>query len=73
VSDVGAQFNISKFVFAHGRKPRGYASWAFVPADYYWRGDIPEDGIAWMHGYYSEVKRDLCKAYPQIDTWEVLT
>jgi hypothetical protein len=66
-------FNTRDYEFAHGKKPRGDGWWAFVPADYVWKGDMPSDGIAWVGGTFSEAKREVAKRHPAIDVWSVLS
>jgi hypothetical protein len=67
------QFKTHEYEFAHGKKPRGRGMWAFVPANYVWGDDMPEDAIAWANGTYTDAKREVAKRYPKIHVWSVLS
>ena len=68
-----ANWIITDYVAKHGRKPRGLGNWAFIPADSVWpTGQIPEDGIAWEYGTYSQAKTEVARRYPSVWTWLVL-
>lgn len=69
---MSADFTISEYEWAHGRKPRGFGQWAFTPADGIYPGECPEDGIAWQFGMFSEAKRDVAKRFPSVGFWRVL-
>lgn len=70
---MSASFDTTGFEFAHGSKPRGVGTWAFVPADYVYRGgEIPEDGIVWEWGTYSDAKRAAARRFPEVWNWKVL-
>ena len=66
-------FNTTEYEFAHGKKPRGFGFWAFIPADSVWPKEMPYDAIAWEHGTYAEAKKEVSKKYPEIDYWKVLS
>lgn len=67
-----AQFVTKDYQLAHGRKPRGLATWAFVPEDYVWRGFVPTGAVAFVWGLYGDAKREIAQQYPEIDCWTVL-
>jgi hypothetical protein len=70
-----AEFNTKHYESAWGAKPRGHGHWAFAPARSLWPADVemPEDGLAWAFGTYSEAKRDVRRAFPSVDAWEVMS
>jgi hypothetical protein len=70
-----ATFKTESYKFAHGRAPRGRGSWAFVPADYVYPAgtEIPEDGIVWAYGTFTEAKQEAARRYPTVPVWDVLT
>lgn len=71
-----ATFTTTDYEFAHGRRPRGVASWAFIPADGVYGGDlagIPADGIAWAWGTYGDAKREVAGKWPGVSVWRVLS
>jgi hypothetical protein len=70
---MSPEFNTTEYEFSHGKKPRGTGNWAFIPADSYWGSVIPEDGIEWLWGGYSDCKRELAFKYPAIEVWKVLS
>lgn len=70
---MAAKFLTSEYEFAHGKKPRGRGSWAFVPSDYYWGDDMPQDAIAWANGTYGEAKQEVASRHPKIAVWTVLS
>jgi len=64
--------NTTEYEKVHGKKPRGHQWWAFTPNDNYWpRGDMPDDGIAWVWGYYSDAKREIDRKWPLVVVWQV--
>jgi hypothetical protein len=63
----------TEYVCAHGRAPRGLGTWAFIPDDGIWPGEIPQDGIAWAWGTYSEAKREVAARHPEVTCWRVLS
>lgn len=67
-----AQFVTKDYQLAHGRKPRGLRTWAFVPADYVWPGRVPTGAVAFVWGLYGDAKREIARQYPEIDRWTVL-
>lgn len=67
------EFQTREFENAHGKSPRGRGSWAFVPAGYIWPREIPEDGIGWAYGTYTEAKREIARRHPEVAVWNVLT
>lgn len=70
---MNTEWLTTDYEFAHGRKPRGTATWAFVPGDYAWPGStMPADGIAWAWGSYADAKREVAKAWPAVRFWKVL-
>jgi hypothetical protein len=48
------EVNTTEYEFSHGRKPRGYGSWAFR-----FEGDI---ALHWYQGTYSEARSAARKA-----------
>lgn len=66
------RFETTDYKLAHGHAPRGRGSWAFAPADHY-PGVIPDDGIAWAYGTYTEAKAEVVRRFPEVDVWDVLT
>lgn len=70
---MAREYDTTEYENSHGRKPRGIGSWAFVPADYIWHGEMPADAIAWAWGTYGDAKREVAKAYPAITRWTVLS
>lgn len=66
------EFITTEYQFSHGKKPRGFGHWAFIPADSYWPKEIPSDGIAWAHGTYTDAKREVARNYPEVHYWKVL-
>lgn len=71
---MAAEFDTHQYEFAHGRKPRGTGSWAFAPADYDYREieAVPDDGIAWGWGLFSDAKREVALRFPSVPAWTVL-
>jgi len=66
-------YNTTEYQFSHGKKPRGIATWAFIPNDYCWPGDdMPADAIAWEWGSYSDAKRKVAAKWPAVTVWRVL-
>ena len=68
-----ALFNTKEYEFAHGKKPRGTAVWAFVPADYCWGENMPHGAVEFVWGGYADAKREVARKYPEIDTWRLLS
>lgn len=67
------EFITYKFEWSHGSKPRGVGSYAFIPEQgYYPDENVPDDGIAWAWGTYTEAKREVVKRFPKVDRWVVL-
>jgi len=64
--------DITDYQFKHGKKPRGFGYWSFVPADMYWPFKMPEGAVLDTFGYYSDVKADLRHDYPEIVDWKLL-
>jgi len=70
---MSREWDTTEYEWSHGRKPRGTGSWAFVPADSIWPGEMPADAIAWAWGTYGDAKREVAKRHPEIDRWKVLS
>ena len=66
------EWDTTEYEWNHGRKPRGVGSWAFVPRDHIWIGEMPADAIAWEWGTYSDAKREVARRFPAIQEWKVL-
>ena len=71
---MSAEFITTEYEWAHGKKPRGIGSWAFVPSEYIWRSTtMPADAVAWAWGTYTDAKREVARKYPTIERWVVLS
>jgi hypothetical protein len=72
---MSAEFITTQYQWAHGKKPRGTGTWAFVPADSIWpdRDTMPADAIAWAWGSYTDAKREVARKFPNVDRWTVLS
>lgn len=68
-----AEFTTTEYEFSHGKRPRGRGAWAFVPANYIWPDAMPEDGIGWANGTYTDAKREIARRYPKVTVWNVLS
>lgn len=70
---MSADFDTRAYALSHGKQPRGFGMWAFIPADSIWPdGEMPHDAICWAHGTYSDAKREATKTYPKVQRWSVL-
>jgi hypothetical protein len=67
-----AEFKTTEYEFEHGRKPRGFGTWAFLPADGHWHLSAPLDGPVMITDSYSNAKRECAKQHPKVGYWVVL-
>lgn len=64
-------FSTDEYEQAHGRRPRGYGSWAFCPREYY-RGNDYLEHTKWFNGCtYGEAKRQARAAFAAVGVDEV--
>ena len=66
------KFSTNQFAWAHGRQPKGFGSWAFLPIEVKGETALADDELVWVHqSNYGAAKKEAVSMYPEVSVWEV--